>query len=822
MAYAEVAVAAPASPGKSFSYSVPEGMHVQVGHAVQVPFGPRQLPGFVIETPERPAFPETRGITRVIDEEPWLTPWQVELAAWVSETYHASLYAAVSLMIPPGYQQKITAVYHPTERSPDAPDIALDEKLTEVLKFIRDQVSAPQPEIEGRFGKRNAGVILGQLTRRRLVHRTWAWQRPRVGPKLQRVVHLAIDRDTALEEAQRLTASRATKQGALLRAVAEAGEQGIPTPLLTSQVGTPGQGLKALVERGMVTIDTTRVERDPLAGKRYPQTWAPILTAHQEEAWRQIAGALASAGAGPTNDPTTWLLFGVTGSGKTEIYLRALEQVVRQGKKAIVLVPEIALTPQTIERFAGRFPGRVAVLHSHLSQGEQFDEWWRIRHGEFDVVVGARGAVFAPQPDLGLIVLDEEHEWTYKQQEQQPHYHARDVAIHLARLTGAHVILGSATPSIESFHRAQIGQYRLLELPERIIAGEDGAVAQTIRLPMTTVVDMREEIKAGNRSIFSNALYEGIEKALDSDEQVILFLNRRGTSTFVQCRDCGYVARCRRCDATLTYHADRDHLQCHQCNQRARPPQQCPECWGRRIRYSGIGTQRLESEVIQSFPGARTLRWDRDVTRGRDAHEAILHQFQNHEADVLIGTQMLAKGLHLPRVTLVGVINADIGLYLPDFRAPERVFQVLCQVAGRSGRGPAGGRVIIQTYSPGNYAIVAAAAQDYLSFYEEEIARRMEFGLPPFTRMARLIFRHTSASYAKEEAVRVFGVLATRLAEWGYPSTKLVGPAPAPYERIRGRYRWHIVVQGPEPERLLDSLTLSEGWTIDMDPVSLL
>ncbi|MBI3744178.1 MAG: primosomal protein N', partial [Chloroflexi bacterium] len=517
---------------------------------------------------------------------------------------------------------------------------------------------------------------------------------------------------------------------------------------------------------------------------------------------------------------------GVTGSGKTELYLRALDMAVAQGKRGIVLVPEIALTPQTIERFSSRFPGRVAVLHSRLSPGQQFDEWARIREGHFDVVIGPRGALFAPQPDLGLIVLDEEHEWTYKQQEQQPYYHARDAALKLAELTGATVILGSATPSIETYHAAKAGQFRLLSLPERIESGANGAV--TLSMPTVQVVDMRDELKSGNRSVFSRALSAAMHTTLERHEQIILFLNRRGSATFVQCRDCGYVARCRRCTSALAYHADNVNLQCHVCNWHTPPPRHCPTCFGQRIRFIGMGTQRLEQEVAQAFPGAALLRWDRDVTQGRDAHEKILRQFLDHKADILIGTQMLAKGLHLPKVTLVGVVNADIGLYLPDFRAPERTFQILCQVAGRSGRSAAGGRVVIQSYAPDHYAIIAAADQDYEAFYAQEIEKRGELGLPPFSRMARLVYHHTNEGQAQRECERVAGLLRERLSKEGIPNTKITGPAPAAYERIRGRYRWHIVIQGPNPTALLDKSTASDdiylpdGWTVDVDPVQLL
>ena len=819
MTYAEVAVGVRTEPGKSFSYSIPPDLHVQVGHAVQVPFGPRQLPGFVFELTDLPGFPETRDIARVVDSQPWLSEAQVELAKWLSESYHASLYSAASLMIPPGFRQKVVAVYVPAQEPPSTALQSLDERQDQVYQYVRKRGRANQGEVETRFGKRPAGIVLGQLVRKRLLVRAWEWRKPTVQPKFAGYAALAVDRREALAEAERLSGSRAVKQGAVLRAIAEAEPKGMLVSELAAAFGRPA--LKALEKRGPITIHRERVERDPLAYRQFPVTSAPELTSHQRRAWSKISQALD----GPQDErPSVFLLHGVTGSGKTELYLRALEKVVSQGKRGIVLVPEISLTPQTIARFSGRFPDRVAVLHSRLSPGQYFDEWWRIREGDFDVVIGSRGAVFSPQPNLGLIVLDEEHEWTYKQQEQQPRYHAREVAVKLGALTGATVILGSATPQLESYHKATTGEYRLLELPERISAQDDGQ-AGTGQLPKVELVDMREELKSGNRSVFSRALSEGVTAALERKEQVILFLNRRGAATFVQCRDCGYVARCRRCATTLTYHGESGEggqLRCHQCGYRTAPPLHCPECWGPRIRYMGLGTERLEMEAAKAFPNATTVRWDRDVTQASDSHERILRQVLSHEADILIGTQMIAKGLHLPKVSLVGVVNGDIGLHAPDFRAGERVFQVLCQVAGRSGRGADRGRVIVQTYSPANYAIAAAAIQDYKAFYDQEVRLRMESGLPPFSRLARLVYHHTNAVVAQREAEHMHRALKEQLQAWAFPGTKLVGPAPAPHERIRGRYRWHIIIQAPDPILLLQKVPIPEGWTADVDPVQLL
>jgi primosomal protein N' (replication factor Y) len=521
--------------------------------------------------------------------------------------------------------------------------------------------------------------------------------------------------------------------------------------------------------------------------------------------------------------PRRFLLHGVTGAGKTEVYLRALQAAVELGKRAIVLVPEIALTPQTVRRFAERFPGRVAVIHSGLSDGERHDQWHGIRDGRYDVVIGARSALFAPQP--GLIVVDEEHEWTYKQHDPPPRYHAREVAEQLARITGATLVLGSATPDVVSYHRAQSGHYRLLRLEERVRAtvAADGRVelATGPALPPITVVDLREELRTGNRSIFSRALQLALRRTLDRGEQAILFLNRRGAAGFLQCRDCGYVPECSSCDVALTYHRDSDRLVCHQCNRRRRVPGQCPVCGSARIRMLGVGVERVEEETRRLFPEARVLRWDRDVTGRRGAHERILAQFLAGEADVLVGTQMLAKGLDLPFVTLVGIVSADVGLHLPDYRAGERSFQVLTQVAGRAGRAALDGQVILQTYTPEHPAVEHAARHDYDGFYRHEVELRRRAGYPPFSRLVRLLFQHTSATYAFEEARRVERLLREERDRRGL-DIDIRGPAPAYVARIRGRWRWQIVLRGLDPAELVRDLAVPPGWSIDVDPVTLL
>jgi primosomal protein N' (replication factor Y) len=586
---------------------------------------------------------------------------------------------------------------------------------------------------------------------------------------------------------------------------------------LYAEAGARPEDLRYLRDLHLIEIGDHEVSRDPLAGAPTSANPPPELTTEQQAAWRAIRERLGSTGG-------AFLLHGVTGSGKTEIYLRAVDQVVQDGDSAIVLVPEIALTPQTTGRFLDRFPGKVGVMHSGLGAGERFDTWRRARAGELSVIVGARSALFAPLPRLRLIVVDEEHDDSYKEHEGAVRYHARSAALAYGRVLGATCLLGSATPDVVTYHQAQSGEIHLLALPQRLSTrgpkDPPRGRALAIEMPPVHVVDMRQELKAGNRLLLSRRLAQALTATLDRGEQAILFLNRRGSATYVFCRDCGWVALCPRCDTPLVHHPAAAALRCHQCGYRRRPPTICPQCRGRRVRYFGAGTQRIQAEVEARFPGARTLRWDWDVTRRKGAHEVILAHFAAHRADVLIGTQMLAKGLDLPLVTLVGVVSADTGLFLPDFRASERTFQVLTQVAGRAGRGQAGGEVVLQTYHPEHEAVRTAASHDFHGFYRAELEHRRALGYPPFRRLVRLVVRGPSAEPLERQAGQVAGRLRRAIARSG-SAIEVLGPTPCFFTRQRGLLRWQIILRGTDPAGVIPE-DLPEGWAVDVDPVSLL
>lgn len=630
-----------------------------------------------------------------------------------------------------------------------------------------------------------------------------------------------------------------------------------PEPVAVSWLYAESGGslddLHALAKLGLVVLGESEVLRDPVDLLDLTLSEPPPLTKDQNKVWSEVELSFQKAANGQYVKPI--LLHGVTGSGKTEIYLHAVQETLNLGKQAIVLVPEIALTPQTIRRFAARFPGQVGLIHSGLSQGERYDTWRRARAGELGVMVGPRSALFTPFDNLGLVVVDESHDGSYYQADPEPRYHARQAAITYARLVGALCILGSATPDIVSYYRSQpptttgkgVGKYNYQNLPSRILAHHSVVQAQLERLratspgdkeplsryspyegqadstdlPQIQVVDMRRELKSGNRSIFSTDLAAALERVLESGQQAILFLNRRGTATYIFCRDCGYSLRCPRCDIPLTYHGPQTKLICHHCGHKRNNPSQCPACGSQRIRHFGTGTESVEAAVQAQFPQARTLRWDFETTRKKGAHDMILSHFSSHRANVLIGTQMLAKGLDLPLVTLVGVILADVGLNLPDYRSAERTFQVLTQVAGRAGRSPLGGSVILQTFQPDHYVIETAAEHNYRAFYQREIRYRRELDYPPYSNLVRLEYRDLKPDQAESAANAMASDINRWIEEEGRRATGMIGPVPCFFARISGHYRWQIVLRGPDPASLLRGRNLGK-WKVSVNPPNLL
>ncbi len=804
--YAEVAVNSPAGRA-TFSYSVPPSLGVEVGQVVWVPFGSRVVQGIVVETGKQPISEATREIADAVTSFPPLSSLQIDLAKWISQHYFSSLYAALSLMLPPGLERKATVYFHVTDSGVDAG--LLPQEYKKAFCLIKEEGKISLENLGKKIGQSAARRAASWLLQQHLIEKGWEAKGTGMGPKKVPYIKLAVGREKVCEEVERLQKARGRKQAEVLKFLLEHGL--VSATYLKKELPCSDSVIKALERKGLVAREEVLVRRDPLADIETVPALPPRLTRSQQIAWESISRVIEQKEKSMTV-PEVFLLFGITGSGKTEIYLRALAETVAAGKKGICLIPEISLTRQTVERFLSRFPGRVAVLHSGLTAGERFDEWWRIQKGECDVVIGPRSALFAPQENVGLIILDEEHEWTYKQEDKAPRYHAREVALKLAELGGACVILGSATPDVESFYRARTGKYRLLEMEERITPRGISS------LPRVEVVDFREELKAGVRGIFSRSLIEAIGSVLEKGEQGILFLNRRGSATFIQCRQCSFVFRCPHCSVALTYHSVERKLICHRCRYAVPVPHFCPRCMSRQFRFFGVGTQKVVDEVEKLFPGARVLRWDRDVVTRRDTHDKLLERFRRHQADILVGTQMIAKGLEFPRVTLAGVVSADTGLNFPGFRAGERVFQLLCQVAGRAGRGMEEGRVIIQTYTPENYAIRAAAEYDYAGFYEQEIKYRRQCDYPPFSRFVRLIYAHASSEKCSMEAERIGQLIVEEIARSGMGDIKMIGPVPAFVSRVRDKFFWQIILRGQNPVTFISRLELHQGWFVDVDP----
>ena len=721
----------------AFSYAIPVRLqsHAQRGSRVLAPLGEGTREGVIVDLMDEPDLPDDsikiKNLTDCLDDTPTFSDELLTLTKWMSEYYLSSWGEALRCAAPAAVRTRQNRVVHLLATDEQIADMR-QSRQTEILSALKEDDALSIHQIARRIGVGISKLrsALSALQEKGLVELRSNIQ-SKARPQTISVVSLAKPVSEIEEQIPQLEANRAPKQAEMLRILLDCNDETLTTTELTKRADTSLAGLQSLEQKGLIRLESVQIVRNPLSLDPVPSTQPLPLNTDQAIALQAIQGAIDS------DRRELFLLHGVTGSGKTEVYMQAMASVLDRGKRVIVLVPEISLTPQTVSRFVGRFGGRVAVLHSNLSDGERYDQWQQIKGGAADIVVGPRSAIFAPFPNLGLIVIDEEHETSYKQDAAQPFYHARDVAVKRSALVGCPLILGSATPSLESFYRAQQGEYTLLELPSRV---------SNIQMPPVEIVDMREELKRGNRTIFSTVLRGTIEERLAKGQQIILFLNRRGFSTHVFCRACGYVERCDNCSISLTFHLHTKRMGCRHCGYERPTPKVCPECGSVYIRYFGLGTEQVEQEVLKAFPKARVERMDADSTTRKDAHQKILDLF-----DILVGTQMIAKGLDFPNVTLVGVISADTALNLPDFRAGERAFNLLTQVAGRSGRSEAGGNVVVQTYMPEHYSIQAAQGHDYLRFYREEIGYREALLYPPLSHAATILLR----GEVEEEVIQV-------------------------------------------------------------------
>lgn len=760
---------------RPFSYKLPpELAGVRPGCRVMVPFsrGNRPCEGIVLSVGSAEDEPGLKTVLKALDETPVLSTEQIRLAVWMHDRFFCTVYDAVKAILPAGVWFQISTVYRVAEGIER--DAALEACGKSRLRRLAMETvfahggSCDLADLQAAFGENDPTGALHALVRQGVLQVDGAEKR-RVKDKETVYAGLNIPAEDAQEEARRRR-KRAPQQAAILELLCTVGRA--PAREICLFTGASMASLNALVKKELVRLDAEPTFRRPVRfdGEIQP---IPALTAAQTTAYDGLHALLMQPKAAAA------LLFGVTGSGKTTVYLHLIDDVLRRGGSSILLVPEISLTPQMIQTFSAYFGDKVAVLHSSLSIGERYDEWKRIRRGDARVIIGTRSAVFAPAVDLGLLILDEEQEETYKS-ENTPRYHARDVAKFRCVQHNALLLLGSATPDVVSRHQAEVGKYHYFELEERFNARA---------LPSVSIVDMKRELRQGNSSSISSVLRQELEENLARGEQSILFLNRRGASKLVTCGDCGFTYSCPRCSVSLTYHRSNDTLICHHCGYRRRVDTLCPDCGGT-LRYIGDGTQKIEDELNELFPGVATLRMDADTIAMAGSHEKLLTRFSEEKIPIMIGTQMITKGLNFERVTLVGVLSADQSLYVGDYRANERTFSLITQVVGRSGRGDAPGRAVIQTFTPENQTILQAAAQDYEAFYRSELELRRLHGTPPFCEILTV----TVSGLNESSVLRCCAYIRDYLQRETHGEIPILGPAPLPVVRVNNRYRYRVTL----------------------------
>jgi len=819
--YARVAVNVP-TVWDVFDYSLPQEFEGSLGTGwlVEAPFGSQMVQGIILSLEERSSVAETRPITQILEGSPVLTQAQIALGEWLSEHYFAPLSAYLFAMLPPGLGQRADTLFRLVS-VPPAGSGELSPLQKRIIALLENKGELRARQMERSFPHADWRAAVRSLARRGYLSGQPLLPKPAVKARQVRSVKALISSAQVEGWADQLgradTPAHARRLAALRMLAGENKEMDASWVYAVSSATV--DDLRYLEKHGLIQIGLQETLRDPLAGMKPNAADVPRLTPDQEKAWAQIRQLTER----DLHDQPI-LLHGVTGSGKTELYMRAIDRAVQTGRQALVIVPEISMTPQTIERFMARFPGQVGLVHSKLSPGERYDTWRRARAGDFSIAIGPRSALFTPFPDIGVIVLDECHDDSFYQTEMGPYFHAVRAAVQMGRLNRALVMLGSATPTVDLYFQAKHENWPLIELPRRVRAHQQStptAEPETQPLPSARVVDMRAELKAGNTSIFSHALRDALGEVLRSGQQAILLLNRRGSASYVFCRECGYALRCPRCDLPLTYHRSPNGLTCHACGYTRKLPEKCPQCSSRKIKQFGLGTEKVEEELQRVFPNARLLRWDADTSKGKGAEEVILSHFKKHNADFLVGTQMLAKGLDLPLVTLVGVVLADIGLNFPDYRTSERVFQLLTQVAGRAGRSALGGQVIIQTFQPENYAIHYAAGHDFAGFYERELAERRRLNYPPFTHLVRFELRGQDQAALLQQARGLAARLQAAIDRGNDRTLTLAGPLPPYFARRRGYFRQQLILKGVRPEKILADMDLSDV-IVEVDPPSLL
>ncbi len=807
-------VAVQESLDEPLDYLVPLDLreNIEIGHRVVVPLRNRYTTGYVISLKESSEYPKLKEVLQLLDEKPILSGQIIELARWISRYYISPLGLTLKAALPGGINVgSISKVVPATNINKDMALAFVPARATTrraVLRYILDHQQVDIESLANAFPGKDIFSALRILEKDGLITLKKEISKPLVQPKFQKAVRLNffIDEiDQVLEEQGKLT----PKRREFLLSIARKGGDCLLSDL-KDEFGDVYTIAKALEEKGLIVIERERVYRSPLEEPVDDYPKPRQLTESQRSILEQVIDDIEAKRF------QVHLVYGVTGSGKTEVYLQAIDKVLQNDMQAIVLVPEISLTPQLVKRFRGRYGDTIAILHSKVSAAERYDQFSKIKRSELNIAIGARSAIFAPFENLGLIVCDEEHDSSYKQDEV-PMYHGRDVAVYRGKLASCPVILGSATPSVESFYNTQIGKYRLHRIPKRI---DDRP------MPKVHIIDMRKHYRRGNIvGEFSMLMIEQITKNLIKGNQTLIFKNKRAFHTSAICQHCGNVLRCPDCSVALKYHQKMQALRCHYCGYKSKMVELCPEC-GNPLDYRGFGTQRIEQELKELFKGARIVRMDSDAVTRKRSHDVIIKEMETRAIDILVGTQMITKGHDLPGVTLVCVLNADDLLNLPDFRAAERAFQTLTQVAGRAGRGDMAGNVLIQTYSPTHYALQHTKEHDYDAFYANEIVFRERLGYPPFTRMANIVVSHADPRECFGDIIKIRRFLdAGKSADM-----EILGPAPAPLAKLRGKYRWQMFIKSKQVSSLHNLLGRARAFAnkqaidarFDIDPVDVM
>ena len=785
-----VNVALPVPVNKLFTYIVPDELKedIQVGKRVIVPFGKQELTGIIVDVTNQSGWHNLKEIKDVLDPKPVISDEMLKLTKWIADYYFASWGEVLKTALPVGTVVESKRIVR-LIRKPDVETLSRIEnsspKRAQILKFLlTENRDVSIKTLKNKFKFKNIYSILNSLESLGFIEIEKHLPEQKAKVKFEKYIRISKSHTESLKKLTSEIAQiekSAPKQAEVLVYLLnqfKKGEIEVPLSEVLKATETGAQTIKKLLEKGLVEILQKEVVRKFEYEFDEPDKKIE-LNEHQKKALAEIKKSIE---AGTFK---TFLLYGVTGSGKTQVYIEAIKEVLNLGKSAIVLVPEISLTPQIVNRFKKNFGDIVGVLHSKMSIGERYDSWRMIKEGIYRIVIGPRSAIFAPLEKIGLIVVDEEQENSYKQFDNPPRYNARDVAIMRANLNNAVVILGSATPSLESYYNAKTGKYHFLILPERV---------DKAKMPKIEIVDMIKERKENNKTSISKLLNQKIRERIDKKEGIIIFQNRRGYSTYIECQDCGYVEMCDNCSVTLIYHIAQNHLRCHYCGSVKDVPDSCRRCGGIKLKLKGVGTQKVEDELTHIFPDAKVLRMDLDTTAGKKSYDRIMQKFANGEADILLGTQMVAKGLDFSRVTLVGVISADIPMLIPDFRSSERTFQLLTQVAGRSGRSEKEGEVIIQTFQPDHYIFDYVVNHKTLEFYERELKIRQVLNYPPFSRLILIEFKgekekdvdSASDEFAKELKSKIHNPI------------QILGPAPAAIPKIKRNYRYHIIMKIPK------------------------